>query len=347
VVKFGLSIPTLTGYPRAVEPVRGWRERYERTYEIAGIAEELGYDFGTVGQHRFTPANIDSSAPLVSLAAIAARTTTFRLCTNILLLPTHNPIDVAEQAAVLDELSDGRLILGVGIGYRPYEFEGIGLNPRERAARAEEAIEVLRLAWGEEPVDFHGRFYQVYGADVSPKPVQRPGPPIWIGAQADAAIARAARLGDGWLTENSATLDILGGKIARYRADAGTHGRPGVVALNRLVGIGESRQDIEDGWLQGMMAQVRTILGSGNAGQDAAFAEKVMSGAHIGLDELPKGQLIAGNPQDCIAAVQACLDEVNPEYIVCDFGRGAHGEDYPRLKAMIELFGRQVIPAFS
>jgi probable F420-dependent oxidoreductase len=345
-VKFGLSIPTLTGFPRATEPEGGWRERWQRTYEICAIAEDLGFDLGTVGQHRFTPPNIDSSAPLISLAALAARTSTLRLCTNILLLPTHNPLEVAEQCAVLDEISDGRIILGIGIGYRSYEFEKMGLDYRRRTARTEESIEVIRRAWSEEPVDFAGEFFTVNGADVSPKPVQKPGPPIWVGGRVAPAVSRAARLGDGWLTDNAETVFSLGPKVVRYREEAAAHGRSGVVALNRRIGIGPTRQVVEDGWLQMVVRTVRRYLEDGLTFADPSFVAKVSSGAPLGLEDMPAGQLIAGDPDDCIAAVELCRTETDADYIVCDFGRGVHGGDYERIKATIELFGREVMPAF-
>src|SRR4029453_15119995 len=116
------------------------------------LAEELGFDFGTVGHHRFTVDRVDSSQPMVALAAMAARTSKLRFCTNIAILPLHHPVDIAEQVAMVDEISDGRVILGVAIGYAPYMFEQIGLNYKERVSRFEEAIEIVRRSWRNEPV---------------------------------------------------------------------------------------------------------------------------------------------------------------------------------------------------
>jgi probable F420-dependent oxidoreductase len=345
-MRFGLSIPTLTGFARGAGPARAWRERYERAYEICARAEELGFTLGTIGQHRFTPGYVDSSAPLVSLAAVAARTSTLRLCTNILLLPTHDPLEIAEQAAVLDEVSDGRLVLGVGIGYRPYEFDKIGLDYRRRAARAEAAIDVLRRAWSGKPVVVDGEFFRIDGPEVAPAPVQDAGPPIWIGARADAAVARAARVGDGWLTDNTESVLSLGPKIARYRKAAASHGRPHDVALNRRVGIADSRRSVEDGWLQRYAETIRRYLDSGLTFDDPSFVETVTSGERRTLADIPAGRLIAGDPDDCIQAVELCASATDADYIVCDFGRGAHGADYQRLSKSIELFGREVMPAF-
>ena len=346
-MRFGLSLPTLTGFPRASEPAAGgWRTRWRRTYEIVELAEQLGFDLATIGHHRFTVDRIDSSQPLIALAALAARTTKLKFCTNIAVLPLHDPIDVAEQAAMVDELSDGRLILGCAIGYRPYEFEQIGLNYKERVGRFEEAIAVLRMAWSDEPVEHRGRHFTVNGANVTPKPVQPGGPPIWIGGAVDAAIARAARIGDGWLTDNIESAASLAPRVARFRAQSREAGRAGTVVLNRKIGVGTSREQLEAEWLPAILDVYRDYLKLGVPFDDA-FAGKLRSGERIGIADLPPGQIIAGTPEDCIAGLKLCIDEVAPDAIIVDFGRGAHGEAYRSAREQIELFGRDVLPVFG
>jgi alkanesulfonate monooxygenase SsuD/methylene tetrahydromethanopterin reductase-like flavin-dependent oxidoreductase (luciferase family) len=105
----------------------------------------------TLGQHRFTPSGVDPSSSLTVLAALAATTTTLRLATNILILGLYHPVDIAEQAATIDEMSGRRLILGVGLGYHPYEFQQIGLDYTQRVSRLEEGVEVLRSCWAKAP----------------------------------------------------------------------------------------------------------------------------------------------------------------------------------------------------
>lgn len=345
-MKFGLSIPTLTGFPRSSEPDGGWVTRWNRTYELAELAERFGFALGTIGHHRFTPERIDASQPMVALAALAARTSTLRLCTNICILPLHNPLDIAEQVAMVDEISNGRITLGAAIGYRPYEFEQIGLDYRKRVSRFEESIEIVRRAWSDEPVWFNGSHFVVNGANVSPKPVQKPFPPIWIGAQVDGAIARAARLGDGWLTDNIESAASLGPKIARFREESRAAGRAGTVALNRKIGIGTSRQKVEDEWLPPILDVYRDYVRLG-VPFDEEFVAKLGSGDRVRLADLPADQIIGGTPEDCIAALRACIDATGCDYLIVDFGRGAHGADYERLRAQIELFGREVMPAFT
>ena len=345
-MQFGLSIPTLTGLPRATEPTDGgWRTRWKHSYEIVEMAERLGFEFATIGHHRFTRDRIDSPQPMVTLAALAARTSKLKLCTNILVLPLHHPIDIAEQVAIVDEISDGRIILGVAIGYRPYEFEQIGLNYKERVGRFEEAIDIIRRAWSPDPVTFSGRHFTVQGADVHPKPVQRLGPPIWMGAQVEASVARAARLADGWLTDNIESATSLGPKIAKFRAESHKAGKAGTVILNRKIGIGSDRQKIEEEWLPPILDVYREYIRLG-VPFEPALVEKLGSGACVKLSDLPADQIIGGTPEDCVTALRMCIAATDCDSIIVDFGRGAHGQEYERLRSQVELFGREVMPAF-
>ncbi len=135
-------------------------------------------------------------------AALAASTTRLRIGVGPLPLPLVHPLRVAEDAATLDGISAGRFELAVGLGAHPEAFDAFGVPPAERVARFEDALALLRAAFGEGPIEEGGLIHDAAGIDLHPKPVQRPGPPLWIGATAPAAIARAARLGDGMLCQS-------------------------------------------------------------------------------------------------------------------------------------------------
>ena len=222
-MKFGLGIP-LFEEPRARDP-------YARTYELCQLAEEVGFEVGTVGHHSFTPDPGDPAAPFVMLSAIAARTSRLRLATGIFLLPLHHPVAVAEQVATLDRVSGGRAILGVGVGYRPYEYEGFGVPFRRRGRRMDEALELIRSAWETGRYGYEGSQLSVPALDVTPQPVQKPHPPIWVGAVARAAQDRAARLGDAWISDLMQTLPVEQRLAARYRELCARHDRAPVVVL--------------------------------------------------------------------------------------------------------------------
>jgi len=170
---------------------------YAQTLEQIQVAEQLGYDDIWLSEHHFTD---DGYLPalLPMAAAVAALTRRVTIGTNVLLMPFHDPIRLAEDCAVVDNLSDGRLIFGPAVGYRLEEFATFRIDRRLRGSITEEAIEIMRRCWTEESFSFHGRHFRYDDVRCTPKPVQRPIP-IWIGATAGEAIRRAARLGDGLL----------------------------------------------------------------------------------------------------------------------------------------------------
>ena len=199
---------------------RPYPEIYAQTLRQIAWAETIGYDDVWLTEHHFCE---DGHAPsiLPLAAAVAARTTRIRIGTSVLLLPLYHPVRVAEDAATVDILSDGRFELGVGVGYRPQEFKGLGLRGQDRGARMDEALEVIRALWRGETVDFQGRHFQVDGAKLAPMPVQTP-PPLWIGGFAPASAKRAARIGDGYLGTGEMT-ELL--KV--YREERARLGRDG------------------------------------------------------------------------------------------------------------------------
>src|ERR671932_2309399 len=149
---------------------------FEPTIQECERAEADGFDSVWLGEHHNSP--VLYPTPLVGLAAIAARTHRVRLGTGVLLLPLYHPVAVAEEGAMLDLISAGRLILGVGAGYAPEEFAAFGLSIKERGSRLEEAAALLHRLWTEEHVSHHGRHFHVADVTVGPRPVQRPRPPI-------------------------------------------------------------------------------------------------------------------------------------------------------------------------
>jgi probable F420-dependent oxidoreductase len=159
------------------------------------------------------------------LGAIAARTSTLRLGTAIYLLPAHHPLQIAESVATLDRVSGGRVILGVGIGYRPYEYEPFDVPYHHRGARMEEALEILPQAWTGKPFSYEGRHFRFQDAAVFPVPIQEPHPPIWVGAVAYRAQERAARLGDAWISDLMEALPRERHLTDRYREACVAAGR--------------------------------------------------------------------------------------------------------------------------
>ena len=171
----------------------------ERQFAIAQRVDELGFDSLWTGDHISFHNPLYESLTL--LAAYAGITKRVRLGTAVYLLALRHPTGVAKITSTLDVLSGGRLIFGVGVGgENPKEFEASGVPYAERGALVTEGIEVIRTLWRDTPASFKGRFTRFESVSIDPKPVQQPGPPIWIGGRSDAALLRAGRQGDGWMS---------------------------------------------------------------------------------------------------------------------------------------------------
>jgi len=177
-----------------------WPTRYAQILEqIEWIDKELlNIDSVDVSEHHFYDDGYCPS-PMLMCSAIAARTSRVSIGTNIIQVPLHHPVRLAEEALMVDALSNGRFRLGLGQGYYWQEFEGLGAKLTERPSRTEEAVDILRLAFAGEPFTYEGKRYSIPEVRVTPEPIRPGGPEIWMGAFAPKAVERAARIADGFL----------------------------------------------------------------------------------------------------------------------------------------------------
>ena len=195
------------------------------TVRQARWMENLGYEYFSVGEHfmRGDPPG-PTHAALPVLAVAAGATDQMRVLSSIILTPFYHPLFLARTAATLDAASGGRLTLGVGVGGEfPVEFEAAGLRVDQRGRRTDECLEVMRKLWTGEKVTFSGRHFQLTDAMINPSPVQKPNPPVWVSGRRDAAMARAAKFGDGWMPyfyDAPRYRDSVG-KIKGFAAEAG------------------------------------------------------------------------------------------------------------------------------
>jgi probable F420-dependent oxidoreductase len=175
--------------------------------EVA-LAESLGFDSVFISEHHFV-ANDFFPSPLIALSFLAAKTSRVRFGPGVLLLPLYDPIHVAEDCAVLDIISGGRLILGVGQGYRPEEFTAFGANLRQRPALLREGVNLIRSLWTQPEVTFEGKHFRAKNLALRPQPMQKPGPPIWLAAKKRKAVELAAQVGDGWFADPITPFAII------------------------------------------------------------------------------------------------------------------------------------------
>lgn len=194
-MRFGLMYDFRNPRRWYIEPPRFYRAMLDQMV----AAEALGFDHVWLTEHHFTE-DAYNPASLSMAAAVAAVTTRIRIGTFVMLMPFIHPVRAAEDVALADILSNGRFDLGVGQGYTHDEFNAFCIDRRERASRLEEGVQLMRRLFTEDDVSFEGRYTRVSHVSLSPRPVQRPHPPLWIGARGPKAIRRAARLGAHLMT---------------------------------------------------------------------------------------------------------------------------------------------------
>ena len=231
--------------------------------------------------------------PFVTMGYLAALTQRIRLVTGVLVLPQRQTALVAKQAAQVDVLTGGRLILGVGVGNSPLEYEAQNEEIHNRGRRLDEQIQVLRALWTQETVTFHGQWHHLSDVGINPRPVQRPIP-IWVGGRADAVLERAGRLADGWVPSSDVDAEALVAKIRRAATAAGRS--PSSVALaprlmNPLDGGPEEWRAYAEEWraLDARCLFLNTRgCGFTTVGEHLGLAERFVE-AMQGISESPAG----------------------------------------------------------
>ncbi len=202
----------------------------EAIVTVAQRAEALGFDSVWVTDHIVIP---HSAIPrfgetffelFATLAYVAGKTRRVRLGTSVIILPYRNPLFMAKALATIDVLSGGRLIVGAAVGWLAEEFEALGIPFKERGARSNEALKIMKLLWTETEPKFEGRFFKFAGITAEPKPLQKPHPPIWIGGSSTAALKRAAEFAEAWHPTHRPIEEIAAGAM-QFKALAKAQGR--------------------------------------------------------------------------------------------------------------------------
>jgi alkanesulfonate monooxygenase SsuD/methylene tetrahydromethanopterin reductase-like flavin-dependent oxidoreductase (luciferase family) len=190
--------------------------RVRELVEQARVANRLGYASITKGMH-YSSAPWQDLQQFPFLCRLLPEAPDMRLNFGLVLLSLHKPLDIAEQIATVDVMSGGRVIFGVALGYREVEFLAFGTTQKERVKRFEENLDAIKRLWTEDEVDMVGSHFTLRAASVATRPVQKPHPPIWIGANADGAIRRAARLGDCWYVNPHNRIDTIVRQVEVYK----------------------------------------------------------------------------------------------------------------------------------
>jgi probable F420-dependent oxidoreductase len=250
-------------------PVSGSWATPETMVDIAQRAEAAGYTSLWTFQRLLNPAQGDYGPmyravhdPLLTLAHVAAVTERIRLGAAIVNMPFYSPVLLAKQLTTLDILSRGRLDAGLGLGWSPEEFQATGVPYERRGARGEEFIRCLKAIWADDPVEFEGEFYQVPAAHVLPKPIQRPHPPALMGGTAPAALRRAGRIADGWISSSRFHLDDIAEaiRVVSSAAEAASRESAGFRFVVRGVVDLRDQTDTDRRMLTGTANEIRDDL---------------------------------------------------------------------------------------
>jgi alkanesulfonate monooxygenase SsuD/methylene tetrahydromethanopterin reductase-like flavin-dependent oxidoreductase (luciferase family) len=341
-MKFGIGYYSLQSPPFSP---RSHKELYSEMLDEIGTADQMGFDSAWLTEHHFLNDGYCPSS-LVTAAAIAARTKRVRIGTGVLLMPLHDPVSVAEDAAVVDLISGGRLILGLGLGYRPEEFAGFGRTLMERKGRMEESIEILNKSWTDEPFSHDGKYYKLQNISVTPKPVQRPIP-IWIGAFTEPAIRRAARIGAplyvpaiGVIPIIKILFDLHGSLLREYGRNPDDFEKP----LVREVYISDQKSDKI--WEKIKENVTYTAKGYASWGSMVDRDGNLLSDPNDPiLYDLARDQSIIGAPEECIETIERYKNEIGVDNLICRFKfPGISHEDAMR---SMRMFTEKVVPAVS
>lgn len=321
------------------DSAEGFRDFIEYNVE----AEALGFHGTFVVEHHFTGFG-QVSATLNLLTWLGARTRHLRLGTAVIVLPWHNPVLLAEQAATLDLLSAGRLDFGIGKGYRYNEFEGFDVSMDEADARFEECLGVVLKSWtSNERFSHQGKYWQFNNIVVEPPPAQKPHPQVWMGAGSARSIRNVAERGFNLLLGQYASPDDVASSIATFRAAVEASGRrfdPMQVGVTRAFFVADNdaeRDAALDRRLQNRLRQLKLATrpdGTVHGGPDRATGDP---------QAVNVNSAIYGNPGEIARKLEA-LQKVGVGYVLINGGGSGGGE---RGRQSMRRFAREVMPLFS
>jgi probable F420-dependent oxidoreductase len=323
---------------------RTFAREYRETIDLVRLAESVGFSSAWVSEHHGAS---DGYLPslLVMLAALAEATSEIALGTGVILTPLHDPIRLAEDAAVVDNLSGGRLVLGLGLGWREEEFRMLRIPIRERRARLEETIEILRRAWTGERFSFEGSVFGFDRVRVTPPPARPGGPPVLLGGYVRDAFRRAGVLGDGHITdaEDPAALLEAVSTMDRAATESGKDPSSLRLVLTRNAFVSESG----DAWAE-VHDGVRHQWGAYEA-WDAGHDTPEHDSLEPSLSNLDpaRASTVAGSPDEVVRELAAVVEPYRDRDVDLVVRLHYPGMGFEAAARAIELFGARVLPALT
>ena len=321
--------------------------RFQNTIAQCQLADELGFDAAWLAELHFNRRFSVMSAPLMIASAVAQTTTRIRIGSAVNLMPLHHPVRLAEEAATLDVLSNGRAIFGVGRGSQPSHFQGYGIDQEEGRGRFLEALELVLGSWGQEEFTYQGQYYQVQGVTVTPRPVQQPHPPVYVAANSADTFGIVGALGHNILVAPTivTTEGALTG-LASYRAELAENGHDSAkmkVNVNVPVHVAAGEKAARAGFtktIDNYLGTLRDVGAARGANRASSRADSLTS--EIVMEEFAA----VGTPDQVAAKLEKVIGLYGPQEIMCWFNIGGmvpHAE----VESSMRLFAEKVMPRFQ
>ena len=307
--------------------------------EQVRVAAGVGFDAFSMGDHYNIP-GLQRLNQVPALARLCAEAKRCAVGTAVMLLGLRHPVTVASELASLDVLNDGKSFFAFGLGYRDDELNAFNLTKQQRFQRFVEGAEIIKRLWTENDVSFTGTAFKLKNVSVDPKPLQKPRPPIWIAANSDVAVARAATLGDGWMIGPHSAIDELQGQVEFCRQAWTAAGKPGSPAMPiiRETFVASTRKEATEKARPCLEQLYRTIYMKWK--QNQAMSDP--SELSWAFDRLSKGRFILGSPEECVEQIKEYKNRLGTDYILPRFDWTPGLPQDEILKSM-RLFGEKVI----
>lgn len=334
---------------------RSPKELFEDHLKETIFAEEAGFDNVWLAEHHFSEYGALGN-PLVFAAALARETSKIRIGTAVMLLPLQHPLRIAEDAAMVDQLSDGRLDFGVGRGYQPSEFRGFGIPQEESSARFDESLEIIRRVWTEDRVTFKGQFFELDNVSVHPRPRQEPHPPIWVAAVSTETFARLGKRGLAILTSPNFTpiplikrnFDTYAAALTQGGFEADRYDRP-VLLQVYVAPTEEQAHDEPRDYAMGYFKLLGKLT-PGGSGTDTPKGYEFYQGvkdhlAHLDYEFLFEHGVLFGTPNQIADKIERYRSETGMNHLICWFNFG--GMPKEKVERSMRLFAEEVLPRFK
>ena len=320
-------------------PETDMTESLEELSAQARLAKSLGF-WGVAVPSHFSAAPLQYFHQTSMLAYLAAQVKDIKFISGVNLLPLHKPMDIAEQYAAIDVMTGGNFIFGTGIGYRDVEFKGHGVPMEERGRRFDENLEAVRRLWTEESVNMMASHFELDGASCPLKPLQRPHPPFWIGANADVAIRRAARVSDAWIINPHNRIETILRQMELYKQTLDDCGKPmpSVLPMMREIFVARTREEAIEIARPYLEAKYKTYH---EWGQDKAMPEGD-NDLGLAFEELLDDRFVFGSVDEVVEQLIALQKPIGFNVLFC--GIQWLGMPHARVTEQMHIMAEEVLP---